>query len=755
MYIKKLAAIALAFGIAISSIFSSFAYDLDSINTKADILNKLSILTGTLNGYNLDKNITRGEAATFIVKVLGKDKYVKENADQLVTKFPDVEEGKWYTPYVNYCSNEGIISGDNTGNFGPNKYLSEKAFLSMILKAMSYSDYTWSNIYERAYSIGLLTDKKYANQVNDNNNYKRGDVIELLYNALTHKINSSNKSFLEKMIDEGFITRENAQAAGFNIDALKLDIINIQTVNEIQLKVEFNEPINNLSPDDIKIYMSDGTGNVLSFEILSQTGNELILKTGRQEKNKGYMLEIKNCSDLEGNITEKLSTKFKGFSTTAVQSDFFKISNVEPVNRNTINVYFTHPVNSNAEYAPYYQILNGDQNFINGNSRNLSIKAMSSNQYGVTIYLKENALTDMTEYTLRITGGLMSLYGVSLGDQFGDSINFIANNNNDTEQLKVDGISVINNKTVQIDFNKELNAIRAEQVFSYYLTTENGSPIQVDKALLSVDPKNKGKGLILTISGTTFEKSRKYNLLINYVEDSTKQYVLENSPYSFMGDYISSQDIYVQQINVIDAGTMEVNFNRELDEKTATTVTNYIIQGVSHIGYISSPTKVYYDIRTPKTVKLYFSPNLILKRGETYKLFVQPTLRDYWGNQISKVLDVSFANNSASTIMRTNVSKAVIISRDAIKLSFTTEIAMEKPNIIIGNYSIEYLDDTEVVKRIPISVNFIDARTVVLKFDKIDFDKSYLLRYDKLVDYSENYTSLGSEFGPLEVSVGK
>ena len=34
-------------------------------------------------------------------------------------KFPDVEENRWYVPYIERASDDGIMIGDDKGNFRP------------------------------------------------------------------------------------------------------------------------------------------------------------------------------------------------------------------------------------------------------------------------------------------------------------------------------------------------------------------------------------------------------------------------------------------------------------------------------------------------------------------------------------------------------------------------------------------------------------------------------------------------------------
>jgi hypothetical protein len=49
---------------------------------------------------------------------------------------------------------------------------------------------------------------------------------------------------------------------------------------------------------------------------------------------------------------------------------------------------------------------------------------------------------------------------------------------------------------------------------------------------------------------------------------------------------------------------------------------------------------------------------------------------------------------------------------------------------------LEYYAWSGLTKRVPLSVNYIDGTTVSLKFDKLDFNQTYKLRFSSLKDYS-------------------
>lgn len=142
---------------------------------KADALNLLDILKGDNGDYKLGDSLLRSEAAAFIVRVMGKENHVLLNKeDYWGTRFPDVISSRWYAPYVGYCLEQGIISGEADGYYRPNNTISEKAFLKLVLGALGYeygADFDWDEVYMKSFYVGLVDDQDYL--------YKTGTTLPI------------------------------------------------------------------------------------------------------------------------------------------------------------------------------------------------------------------------------------------------------------------------------------------------------------------------------------------------------------------------------------------------------------------------------------------------------------------------------------------------------------------------------------------------------------------------------------------------
>lgn len=88
------------------------------------------MVSGTsANTFSPNRNITRGEFVKLLVSSLG-------NVDLKTTsegKFKDVAKDKWYTSYVNWAAEKGMVSGDGKGCFGPDDLITREQIAVMVL----------------------------------------------------------------------------------------------------------------------------------------------------------------------------------------------------------------------------------------------------------------------------------------------------------------------------------------------------------------------------------------------------------------------------------------------------------------------------------------------------------------------------------------------------------------------------------------------------------------------------------------------
>jgi hypothetical protein len=399
---------------------------------KAQALNKLTILKGDNGDYKLDGKLLRCEAAAFIARIMGKEEHVEKNKENYwVTRFPDVISTKWHAPYIGYCSRNGIIEGDEKGNFNPDDPISEKAFLKLVLGSLGYEyglDFTWDDVYRKAYEAGLVEDSTYLIKTSDNLDYSRSQVVDVIYKALTIETKTNKETLIEGLINEKVVSRELVDSIPIGDIPKESDIDEASPIDQIfvvdqnRLFIRLSKDIEAVTEKQIKIYSTKDFTNKLEVEIESQSEMSLVLRTSNQESLESYTIEIRNAIYKENKELVNLVGAFTGHSVTELKSDFFRISKVQPVSKNMIQVYFTQPININSENSSLYEIMTGDEAFAQGKLQGITAKVPGSDGFCVSLYINGRELSEDVNYTLNISGDLTSMFGCSLNEGLGESI---------------------------------------------------------------------------------------------------------------------------------------------------------------------------------------------------------------------------------------------------------------------------------------------------------------------------------------------
>ena len=735
--VKRYGLILVALVILCSSILPTTVLG-QTLDDKANALHQLSILADTAANSNLSERLSRAHTAAFIVRLMGKEEYVNKYADIYnITTFPDVDSSQWYAKYVGYCAKEKIIVGTAKGTFEPTGYISEKAFLRLVLSALGYiynEDYPLEQVYTRAYSLGLVTDPSYFNRTEDDVNYTRGQAVEVLYNALKTINKNTGKEMFYSLIDEGAITREAAVKAGF-IEDNDTTIEEIKALDFSKVYIKFNENIKLIPSENIIMYAHGKEADKIECSLASLDGNELVLYAPNRGSKNFYDIKLLNVEDEDGNITSEILGIFAGYELKIddVEADYFRINRIEAINEKSIKVLFTHPVNVNSEIPEFYKIYEDDRLFTGGNSDDITVRANSQSD-GVILTLNKKVFSENGIYTLKIDGDLTSAYGVKLNDGANDSMRFVSSPYA-AEPFALLEIIPFDSKTLLLNFNKEINPFLASQIFNFYLTKEDGTPIKIEKTMPDEVISEDGNMLFINIEGT-FVKRGKYILTINNLSDvSRREYITEKS-YPFTADYGSSNELIVDYVYARDNKTVEVHFSTRPDINTVSIANYYTIRGDGH-SYTAIPEKVFYDANTdPHLVKLYLPDGKSLTKNKDYYLTIDNRMKDFIGNNIVRNSKEYFGGTSDS-FRAPVIEDAVTISSDAIKLTFDREIALDAPNILTSNYVMEYSISGIQYKKVPLSVIYINAKTVILKFDYlVDDDISFIIKYNKLKDYS-------------------
>ncbi|MDR2605807.1 MAG: hypothetical protein LBC38_00820 [Oscillospiraceae bacterium] len=185
---KKLIALLLAaLLLTASTAGAAFAADRTQI---AGELNVLGLLQGTNadGGFSLEREPTRAEALTMLIRLLGVEKDALEGTWE--SPFTDVPD--WAKPYAGYAYENGIAKGTTETTFGASGVCSAQMYTTYVLRALGYSDavggdFEYDSAVEFAQSAGLISRLSAKAGI-----FTRAEMAEVSYNALfSHKRGST------------------------------------------------------------------------------------------------------------------------------------------------------------------------------------------------------------------------------------------------------------------------------------------------------------------------------------------------------------------------------------------------------------------------------------------------------------------------------------------------------------------------------------------------------------------------------------
>ncbi|MCR4936028.1 MAG: FG-GAP-like repeat-containing protein [Oscillospiraceae bacterium] len=177
---------------------------------KADALHALGLFLGkgTLPDgtpdYALDVQATRNEAATMLIRLLGRESkaLAQHQAGALVSPFQD--STPWAEAYVTWLYEAGQINGTTTTTFSGDQTITAQQFSAMVLRSLGYNeakgDFAYADALDYAVSKGLMTAEQREAWSGE---FLRAGMAEICYNALYIPCKDSSLTLLEKLENDG------------------------------------------------------------------------------------------------------------------------------------------------------------------------------------------------------------------------------------------------------------------------------------------------------------------------------------------------------------------------------------------------------------------------------------------------------------------------------------------------------------------------------------------------------------------------
>ncbi len=270
------------------------------------LLAALKIMIGDDDGaFRLDDNIKRSEVAKMAVHAMGLEDLATTAQDE--TRFPDVTSSHWANGYINVATSQGLIIGDDDGNFRPDDSITYAEAMAIFVRATGYEVMAedkggFPNGYISVAGSNGMTKNV---QGTTNAAITRGNVAYVVNNALTVKLmertgygeNASyevtDKTLLE---DKLKVTKAEGQITAIPSTSLEGD----SNLNEGEIKIgdsvyETSYNMNNLFGYNVVYYVRENEAG----------DEEIILAMPKKDQNS----TITVTADLFEGITTKNEKK--------------------------------------------------------------------------------------------------------------------------------------------------------------------------------------------------------------------------------------------------------------------------------------------------------------------------------------------------------------------------------------------------------------------------------------------------------------
>ncbi len=394
---------------------------------EGDFLKDLGVLQGDLQGnLMLEQGLTREQMVVLISRLYGEEDdaktYVASNT------FPDLKPThSFYIPYILWARDEGLIQGDNNGQFGVEQGVTVQQFQTVLLRSLGYNEEAkdWHGVPAFAQSIGIMKGLSFSKDATLN----RGQVAAMVVNALSLNMKGSSTPL--------------AAMLGLNpIDITETYIIKSD-------KVTFSGRVNDAQIDELYLNIrpkSTSQGISQNYDIPLDLDGDFSFDVD------GLVLgeyEYRYYTDTK-------ATSYKSFRISSVQ---FDLTDVYADNLKEVKLEFNKAVDTTLASSTYnYSTSAGTINNVRFEDSDRTI-----------VLVLNGIMTDKNQYTIKATNILSeSGEALDINEAFGAS---------DDDAPRVTGIDVLGYKGIRIYFSEPIRTIPTMNNFSFNQTNTLGNPV--------------------------------------------------------------------------------------------------------------------------------------------------------------------------------------------------------------------------------------------------------------------------------------
>ena len=699
-----------------------------TLEEKAARLNKLGVLKGDGKSYNLTGTLTRQEAATFIVRLLGAEKEVMANsAGYPIGAFTDINaKTDWAAPYIGYCLQKGIINGYTDRTFRPRAKLEMQAFAKLLLVALGYQyekDFTWQTTLKKAEDLKIVTASEVS--LAASNPFTRGDVIKLLDRVLSMKNVQSEKEMFYNLLKNEGVTEATLADAGLLRRTGNNTVEEVKEMSAGRYSVRFSNPPKVFSAENM-ILVEEG-GRNLKVKSIRATDllNSFVVDTDQPAENVKYQILIKDVIARDNTYFREYKKEFVSLRKQGIETDLFRINRITVLDRRTLEVEFTHPIGDIMTNQSFYQIKH-NQDVV---ADSASLKVSLAGDAKVRIRMQKDSFVENEVYALIVSGNAQSKLGVRINSGKEDKLLFLGKQ---TEEAKFDitSIALLDKNTIRLLANKPVSSATAEQVFSYYLTDNNGSPIAIDKAtVLSED--ESGEQSILLKTARMLTENKTYTLKINQLYTEGRVESIIEKDYRFTANVTGTSSYDLSEARQLDPFTIQFNFDTAMDQRTASDPKNYYLRRELNSKMIV-PAAIYHDYENGRML-MYLAEPLKENNSATYYLYAKTDIKGANGEWRKDVAKAAFEVTDMEEV-KVQFEKVIYIGDNAVQIYFSEPVAKAVPNLDVDNYRIY---DKETKQELYIlGVRYIDGRRIVLNAQNYNPNRDYELKVKEVLEFN-------------------
>ncbi|MDA3845621.1 MAG: hypothetical protein PF505_03620 [Vallitaleaceae bacterium] len=178
----------------------------------ADALKAIGLFSGTSTGYELERAATRIEAATMMVRILGKE----EEAKAMHYEHPFTDVPTWANDYVGYMYFNKLSLGIGNDLFGSTDVVTGDSYMTFMLRALGYNDsdgdfsYLTALEFARTHNI-ISTSEKTSLSAKP---FLRGGMVVVSYRSLQAKLKNSQTALIDQLITDEVVVDIDAVLQG-------------------------------------------------------------------------------------------------------------------------------------------------------------------------------------------------------------------------------------------------------------------------------------------------------------------------------------------------------------------------------------------------------------------------------------------------------------------------------------------------------------------------------------------------------------